>query len=258
MSGVCRNAPKNQQPPSPPPPSPSPPPSRARCYRRSPSPRLLERFFLSLLAVFVTTLNFKFTATALILSGSNVSFARFASADRATFALGNANGTQKLIFRYPKWAQTFENQLSFEIKTKRPDALLLYTDDGGVLGNFYVVTIVNGNIQCDFRLGDEHDTLIDRPPIITLRVDGVDVADNSWHKIVIFQVSKRLLVCFFTSKFECKQSLIFCLFVGMGKCQSASGRDDRLQASHATLVYFRQFANKFGRFHRRRTSRDGA
>jgi hypothetical protein len=91
------------------------------------------------------------------------------------------------IFRYPKWAQTFENQLSFEFKSKISDALLVYTDDGGVQGNFYVVTIVDGHVQLDFRLGDEQDSLINRP-VINLRVDSVNVSDNRWHKFVLFQV----------------------------------------------------------------------
>jgi hypothetical protein len=55
------------------------------------------------------------------------------------------------VYRYPKWAQTFENQLSLEFKTKLPDTILLYTDDGAVQGNFYAVTIVEGHIQLDFR-----------------------------------------------------------------------------------------------------------
>lgn len=108
------------------------------------------------------------------------------------------------FLRYPKWAQTFENQLSFEFRTKVLDALLLYTDDGNVQGNFYVVTIVNGNVQLDFRqvklgdrliimefyfrLGDEQDSLINRP-VINLRVDAVNVSDGRWHRFVLFQVS---------------------------------------------------------------------
>lgn len=58
---------------------------------------------------------------------------------------------RKFIYRYPKWAQTFENELSFEFKTRSSDALLLYTDDGNVQGNFYALTIVGGRVQLDFR-----------------------------------------------------------------------------------------------------------
>lgn len=31
------------------------------------------------------------------------------------------------------------------------NAMLLYTDDGAVQGNFYVVTVVDEHVQLDFR-----------------------------------------------------------------------------------------------------------
>lgn len=39
-----------------------------------------------------------------------------------------------------------------------------------------------------FRLGDEQDSLINRP-VINLRVEAVNASDNRWHKFVLFQVS---------------------------------------------------------------------
>lgn len=59
--------------------------------------------------------------------------------------------TIRVFLRYPKWTQTFENQISFEFKTKMSNAMLLYTDDGAVQGNFYVVTVVDEHVQLDFR-----------------------------------------------------------------------------------------------------------
>ncbi|VDK88099.1 unnamed protein product, partial [Onchocerca ochengi] len=52
--------------------------------------------------------------------------------------------------RYPKWMHTFENQLSLDFRTKQSNAMLLYTDDGGVRGNFYSLTIANRKLQLDF------------------------------------------------------------------------------------------------------------
>lgn len=46
---------------------------------------------------------------------------------------------------------TFENQLSLDFRTKQSNALLLYTDDGGIQGNFYCLTIANKKLQLDFR-----------------------------------------------------------------------------------------------------------
>lgn len=58
---------------------------------------------------------------------------------------------KKKFFRYPKWAQTFENQLSFEFKTKQSNALILYTDDSGIHSNFYSICLVDGRVQLNFR-----------------------------------------------------------------------------------------------------------
>ncbi|CAD5223275.1 unnamed protein product [Bursaphelenchus okinawaensis] len=100
-------------------------------------------------------------------------------------------GSKDAYARYPKWAQTFENQLSFEFKTKSENALLLYTDDGGIQGNFYCITIVNGHIQLDFRLGDEQDTMLSRP-VHTLRLEGVRISDGNWHRFILFQAWENI------------------------------------------------------------------
>ncbi|VDM99846.1 unnamed protein product [Thelazia callipaeda] len=62
------------------------------------------------------------------------------------------SGAPDSYARYPKWVHTFENQLSLDFRTKQNNALLLYTDDGGVHGNFYALTIAGGKLQLDFRL----------------------------------------------------------------------------------------------------------
>ncbi|KAK6037970.1 hypothetical protein COOONC_24525 [Cooperia oncophora] len=61
------------------------------------------------------------------------------------------SGAPNSYARYPKWAHSFENSLSFEFKTKQSHGLLLYTDDGGVNGNFYSISISDGRVQLDFR-----------------------------------------------------------------------------------------------------------
>ncbi|RCN46708.1 hypothetical protein ANCCAN_07246 [Ancylostoma caninum] len=61
------------------------------------------------------------------------------------------SGAPNSYARYPRWAHSFENSLSFEFKTKQSHGLLLYTDDGGVNGNFYSISISDGRVQLDFR-----------------------------------------------------------------------------------------------------------
>ncbi|TKR60501.1 hypothetical protein L596_027741 [Steinernema carpocapsae] len=61
------------------------------------------------------------------------------------------SGSPDSYARFPKWAHTFENELSFDFRTRQSNALLFYTDDGGINGNFYALTISDGRIQLDFR-----------------------------------------------------------------------------------------------------------
>ncbi|VDP14004.1 unnamed protein product [Onchocerca flexuosa] len=95
--------------------------------------------------------------------------------------------------RYPKWMHTFENQLSLDFRTKQSNALLLYTDDGGVRGNFYSLTIANKKLQLDFRLGDESNYLSSERPVITMRVNDVEVSDYRWHRLTLFQLDDTVL-----------------------------------------------------------------
>ncbi|CAD6193858.1 unnamed protein product [Caenorhabditis auriculariae] len=90
--------------------------------------------------------------------------------------------------RYPKWAHSFENSLSLELKTRQSDGLLLYTDDGNVNGNFYALTVFEGKIQLEFRLGDNSNDFGPRRPVNTIRIDEVRVDDDKWHTLNIFQV----------------------------------------------------------------------
>ncbi|KAK0410722.1 hypothetical protein QR680_005290 [Steinernema hermaphroditum] len=97
------------------------------------------------------------------------------------------SGSPDSYARFPKWAHTFENELSFDFRTRQSNALLFYTDDGGVNGNFYALTISDGRIQLDFRLGDDSNDLAPIRSVITIRVDDVAVNDNKWHRFVLFQ-----------------------------------------------------------------------
>ncbi|VDN54710.1 unnamed protein product [Dracunculus medinensis] len=138
------------------------------------------------------------------------------------------SGAPNSYARYPKWAHTFENELSLDFRTKSSNALLLYVDDGGIQGNFYSLTIADGKLQLDFSicifwrnavlrnmapLGKRpgthvavilvglipfRDTLFDKlgddadltynRPTITMRVDDILVNDNNWHRLALFQV----------------------------------------------------------------------
>ncbi|CAI5451348.1 unnamed protein product [Caenorhabditis angaria] len=97
------------------------------------------------------------------------------------------SGSPTSYARYPKWAHAFENSLSMEIKTRQSDGLLLYSDDGGVHGNFYSLSIVDGHLQLDFRIGDSSNDFGQRRAINTIRVAEVRIDDDKWHTLTIFQ-----------------------------------------------------------------------
>lgn len=104
------------------------------------------------------------------------------------------SGSSDAFARFPKWAQTFENQLSFEFKTKISSCLLFYTDDGGIQENFYSLTIVDGKLQLDFRLGDSNqDILMDRP-VNSIRIEQPKIDDGKWHRFILFQAWENVKV----------------------------------------------------------------
>uniref|UniRef100_A0A7E4WBE8 Neurexin-1a n=1 Tax=Panagrellus redivivus TaxID=6233 RepID=A0A7E4WBE8_PANRE len=104
------------------------------------------------------------------------------------------SGSTEAFARFPKWAQTFENQLSLEFRTRSHAALLFYTDDGGVQGNFYALTIVEGRLQLDFRLGDSNQDVLSERPVHSIRVEQLRVDDGKWHKFILFQAWENVKV----------------------------------------------------------------
>ncbi|VDD94757.1 unnamed protein product [Enterobius vermicularis] len=97
-------------------------------------------------------------------------------------------GAPNSYARYPKLRSSHETQIAFDFRTKQKNALLLYTDDGAKNGNLYAVTICDGQIQFECRIGDDLIEVPQRRAIITLRVENVVVSDNRWHN---FNVTKR-------------------------------------------------------------------
>ncbi|KAK5964793.1 hypothetical protein GCK32_000471, partial [Trichostrongylus colubriformis] len=112
------------------------------------------------------------------------------------------SGAPNSYARYPKWAHSFENSLSFEFKTEQSYGLLFYTDDGSVNGNFYAISISDGRVQLDFRLGDNANDFGSRRLVNTIRIEEVRVDDNRWHSLALFQSWENV-------KMELDASLVF-------------------------------------------------
>uniref|UniRef100_A0A914N8X4 Laminin G domain-containing protein n=1 Tax=Meloidogyne incognita TaxID=6306 RepID=A0A914N8X4_MELIC len=118
----------------------------------------LVTFFILIIIVFISSIK------SLILSGGRESFAR-----------------------YPKWAQTFENEIKFEFKTHQSNAIILYTDDGAINHNFLIISILESYILVEFRIGEIE---IIPPKRHNIYLMETKVDDGKWHYFTLFQVNK--------------------------------------------------------------------
>lgn len=108
-------------------------------------------------------------------------------------------GAPDSFARYPKWSMSYENELSFELRTRQSDALLLYVDDGGVNANFLCLSLVDGRLQLELRTGETSQELplltrvltggpgAEKRALLQTRVDQVRLDDGRWHKFSLFQ-----------------------------------------------------------------------
>ncbi|GMR58619.1 hypothetical protein PMAYCL1PPCAC_28814 [Pristionchus mayeri] len=87
--------------------------------------------------------------------------------------------------RYPKWMHSFDNTINLEMKTKQSNGLIFYQDDGNVNGNFHCLSIVDGILTLDFRLGDDANDFGARRQVYSIRVEEVRVDDDRWHAVTI-------------------------------------------------------------------------
>ncbi|GMS79675.1 hypothetical protein PENTCL1PPCAC_1850 [Pristionchus entomophagus] len=87
--------------------------------------------------------------------------------------------------RYPKWMHSFDNTINLELKTKQSNGLIFYQDDGNVNGNFHCLSIVDGILTLDFRLGDDANDFGARRQVYSIRVEEVRVDDDRWHAVTI-------------------------------------------------------------------------
>lgn len=101
-------------------------------------------------------------------------------------------GSPTSFVRYPKWYHAFENVLSFEFKTEKENGLLLYTDDGGN-SNFYEISLHNGKLQLQFKIGRRNNAKLMQPHIIELSLSNQkSLSDGDWHKVELFQFWERV------------------------------------------------------------------
>ncbi len=101
-------------------------------------------------------------------------------------------GSRSSFVRFPKWYHAFENVISFELKTKRLNALVLYTDDGG-LSNFYEVSLYDGKLRLRFKIGRQaqSSSTSPAPSVQTMEMDTL-VSDDRWHRVSLYQFWEKV------------------------------------------------------------------
>ncbi|VDP12219.1 unnamed protein product [Soboliphyme baturini] len=103
------------------------------------------------------------------------------------------DGSPGCYVRFPKWYHAFENTLSFEFVTGKPNGLLLYTDDGGG-SNFFEISLVSGRLQLLFSLGKQQSgaTIAEQHPVQVATIDSLSLNDRKWHRVNLYQFWERV------------------------------------------------------------------
>ena len=83
-------------------------------------------------------------------------------------------GSQTSFAKFPKWNPCLNGSLSFEFLTTQPNALLLYSDDGGKY-DFLEAKVVGGVARLRINLGDG----------TTILSAGLNLNDGRWHKVEV-------------------------------------------------------------------------
>uniref|UniRef100_A0A914LC15 Uncharacterized protein n=1 Tax=Meloidogyne incognita TaxID=6306 RepID=A0A914LC15_MELIC len=111
------------------------------------------------------------------------------------------SGGRESFARYPKWAQTFENEIKFEFKTHQSNAIIFYTDDGAINHNFLIINILEGYILVEFRIGEIE---IIPPKRHNIYLTETKVDDGKWHYFTLFQAWENI-------KIQLDDEILFCL-----------------------------------------------
>ena len=96
--------------------------------------------------------------SALMLEGSSTSYAQFA-----------------------KWFTNTNSSLELEFRTREPDGLLLYLDDGGYY-DFLELKLVSGGLRCRFNFGSGAETL----------ALGRALNTGAWHRVELGLLQDKL------------------------------------------------------------------
>lgn len=92
-------------------------------------------------------------------------------------------GSQTSYAAFSRWNPCLNGTLSFEFKTDQPNALLMYTDDGGKY-DFFEVKLVGGIVRLRLNLGDG----------TVILTAGHNANDMRWHKVEVKRSNEQTTI----------------------------------------------------------------
>ncbi|GBN15537.1 Neurexin-3 [Araneus ventricosus] len=93
------------------------------------------------------------------------------------------DGSPTSFAQFPRWLAGLNGTLSLQFRTREPNGLLLYTDDGGTY-DFFEVKLVEGNARLRFNLGGG----------TAILSAGKNLHDSQWHTLKITRNAEETIL----------------------------------------------------------------
>ncbi|KAG8193397.1 hypothetical protein JTE90_012197 [Oedothorax gibbosus] len=93
------------------------------------------------------------------------------------------DGSPTSFAQFPRWQAGLNGSLAMSFRTREPNGLLLYTDDGGAY-DFFEVKLVEGNVRLRFNLGGG----------TAILAAGKNLHDSQWHKMQITRNAEETIL----------------------------------------------------------------
>ncbi|GFR14175.1 neurexin-3 [Trichonephila clavata] len=93
------------------------------------------------------------------------------------------DGSPTSFAQFPRWLAGLNGTLSLKFRTREPNGLLLYTDDGGTY-DFFEVKLVEGNARLRFNLGGG----------TAILSAGKNLHDSHWHTLKITRNAEETIL----------------------------------------------------------------
>ena len=93
----------------------------------------------------------------------------------------NLEGSSTSYAQFAKWFTSTNSSLELEFRTRQPDGLLVYLDDGGYY-DFLELKLVSGRLRCRFNFGGGAESL----------AMGQDLNNGVWHQLEVSLLGQKV------------------------------------------------------------------